>query len=230
MADYRYVPKEKQRPYDRDTGSGFDVSSFVDKNKRTIKITLGIFGLFLLLYFVGSSITGNMFLSEQDKIMTANSDFPRLSKFDANKAYYLCGNDIAIAKEQRDNFQSNLAATSLNLDTCTTQKTALQANFDTTTASLSVCITNLTTCMEDNVELQNHLDLAEAERDSFEEDLDELQADFDKIADRYANKKCCYLDENSEWEYSAYRIYSDGDNVKCLVDDSDYDDAIDLDC
>ena len=118
----------------------------------------------------------------------------------------------------------------MNLDTCTTQKLDLQATFDTTTANLSVCTLNLTTCMEDNTALQNHLDLAEAERDLFEEDFDELQADFDKIADRYANKKCCYLDENSEWEYTAYRIYSDGDNVKCLSDDSDYDDAIDLDC
>ncbi len=217
MADYRYVPKEKQRPYDRDTGSGFDVSSFVDKNKRTIKITLGIFGLFLLLYFVGSSITGNMFLSEQDKIMTANSDFPRLSKFDANKAYYLCGNDIAIAKEQRDNFQSNLAATSLNLDTCTTQKTALQANFDTTTASLSVCITNLTTCMEDNVELQNHLDLAEAERDQFSDDLDELEDDYYDLAQTFADRKCCEPDENGTYMYVSFKIKND--NVYCRDED-----------
>ena len=233
MVDYSYVPNTPNTKPRNNAGNSENnkdyVGDFVHKNKKNIKIVATILIVFFALYFLGSGITGNVLLSDTDKQLASSADFPQLSKFNANKQYFLCNNNLIVSNQQKLTTQNQLDITTTNYNTCTSEKTQTINELTTTKTSLSMCNTNLNTCTTNNTELKNQLDLTEFERDDFKENLNELQEDFDDITYKYAKKKCCNYNNDDEIE-DAYKIKSTGNDVYCRVYDSDDDDLIEIDC
>ncbi|MCK4967545.1 MAG: hypothetical protein KAS12_00695, partial [Candidatus Aenigmarchaeota archaeon] len=190
---------------------------------------LGIVLIFSILYFVGSGITGNLFLSTSDRQLASSPDFPQLSQFEANKQYYLCGNDLTLTKQQKITINTQLETSKLGLNNCLTQQTQTTNELNTAKTSYSTCNTALSTCTTNNTDIEEDLEFTEIERDTYKEDLDELQDDFYYITDRYAKIKCC--DENSDGDIEdGYLIKSNGHSINCEVYDSNNDDMRELSC
>ena len=230
MANYTYVPNAPKSRSNANNSENADyIGDFVNKNKKNIKIVATVLIAFFALYFIGSGITGNVLLSDTDRQLASSEDFPQLSKFEANKEYYLCNHEITLTKQQKATAQNQLDLTTTNLNTCHSEQTQTTNKLNTTTTSLSTCNTNLNICTTNNTELKSQLDLAEFERDEFKDDFDELQSDYNRIAKRYAYKKCCNENSNNETE-NAYEINSKGNDINCEVYDSDDDDLIKLTC
>ncbi|NOR85689.1 hypothetical protein GQ473_06240 [archaeon] len=233
MVDYSYVPNTPNTKSRNNAGNSENnkdyIGDFVQNNKKNIKIMATILIAVFALYFLGSGITGNVLLSDTDRQLASSADFPQLSKFDANKQYFLCNNDLTVTNQQKLTTQTQLDTTTTNLNTCRTEQTQITNELTSTKTSLSTHTTNLNLCTSDKTQIQNNLDLAEVERDTFKDDLDELQEDFDKITDRYAEIKCCEENDDGEIE-NGYKIRSNGYTVSCYIYDSDDDDMLKLNC
>ena len=229
MADYHYVPKEKPRQYGGGSSPDY-VGDFFKENKRAIKVTAGVLIALVLLYFVGPSITGNLFLSEQDRQLASSSDFPDLSQFEANKQYYLCSNDLRFIKQQKSGLDAELSTTSMSLNACLSEKTQATNELSSTKTSLDTCNASLIACEDDKEEVQNHLDLAEAERDQFKDDIDELEEDYYKLAENFAKLKCPCEKEEDEWIYVSYKVNRAKNKIYCHDEDHRKDDDFDLNC
>ncbi|MBW6462254.1 MAG: hypothetical protein K0B07_04370 [DPANN group archaeon] len=232
MAGYNFTPKENktQRPKsntckniaDKKTNHTINTTNapiikIIDKVKKPLFISVT---LILVLLLIGSKITGNLTLSQEDKAISQNSDFPDLSKFEANKQFYLCQNQLNTDSGKLSQYQIELESKSTTAEACIQQKNTLSSQYITCSNELTSIKTNFNYCNTSKTTLSNELELYKNDLDLKKQKYSELELDNYALQNNYANYYCCNYRkvlENTNLKY--YKIVSN--KVRCTEDTDD---------
>ncbi|NOQ55626.1 MAG: hypothetical protein GQ477_02345, partial [Nanohaloarchaea archaeon] len=170
MAGYTFTPnnsrpqkkqKQKQNNPDQNTGkkSTRDFSKFestITQFKTSIFIAAA---LVLMMFMVGPQITGNLLLDSEDKMLAQNSDFPDLSKFEANKQFYLCQNQMNEDLGKLSEYQLELESRSTTAEACIQQKNTLSQQYNTCADELTSTEANFVYCNSSKTALSQEVEM-----------------------------------------------------------------------
>ncbi|MEA2003458.1 MAG: hypothetical protein U9O53_00680 [archaeon] len=234
MANYKFTPQKSRtvaaphKTHKRDTKStrlGSEATAFARRFKTPMFI---VAALLLVIVFVGPGITGNLLLSSEDKALTDSPGFPKLSKFEANKQFYLCQSRLNEDSGKLSQYQRDLEIKSTTMETCLQEKSTLSSQYSSCTSDLSSCETSLTSCNSSKESLSTEVELCTDDLIVKKQDLSDLELESYAVKINYANSYCCIkrtIDANPDIKY--YRF--ENNRIICTTDEDyeefDWDDC-----
>lgn len=229
MAGYSFTPKDNniQRPKPNTskkvtskkvnhTTTTSD-SDILNKIKKPLFIAVA---LILVILLIGPQITGNLTLSAEDRTIAQNSDFPDLSKFEANKQFYLCQNQLNKDSGKLSQYQIELESKSTTAEACIQQKNTLSSQYSTCADELTSTKASFSYCNSSKTTLADELELYRNELESTKQEYSDLKLNNYALKNNYADYYCCNYRkvlENTDLKY--YKVVNN--KVRCTEDEDD---------
>ncbi|MCK5593685.1 MAG: hypothetical protein KAI18_00420 [Candidatus Aenigmarchaeota archaeon] len=229
MAGYSFTPKDNniQRPKSNTSKkvaskknnhtTATSDSDTLNKIKKPVFIAIA---LILAILLIGPQITGNLTLSAEDRAIAQNSDFPDLSKFDANKQFYLCQNQLNEDSGKLSQYQIELESKSTTAEACIQQKNTLSSQYTTCADELTSTKASFTYCNSSKTTLSNEVELYKNELESTKQEYSDFELNNYALENNYADDYCCiYRTVLGNTDLKYYTL--EHNKVKCTEDEDD---------
>ncbi len=227
MAGYSFTPKDNKSQRLR-TNTSKKVTGKKENNTTTsnndtlnkLKKPLFIAVAIIVILLLGPQITGNLTLSAEDRDIAQNPDFPDLSKFDANKQFYLCQNQLNADSGKLSQYQLELESKSTTAEACIQQKNTLSSQYNTCADTLTSTKASFTYCNSSKTTLSNEVELYKNELESTKQEYSDFELNNYALTNNYADSFCCIKRAvNSELDIKYYKIKNN--KVICTEDSDD---------
>ncbi len=184
------TPKHNKGKKKNNPGALDDISERIGSDMLkagAVTIIIILFAYFFLL----SPMIGDMTMSSEDKELASQPDFPDLSKFEANKQYYLCQMEKDENQGLVTQYQNQMDQKESTLETCQSEKEELKKDLDEARSDASEWKTGMEECNESLSEKDFDLAVCEDDLNEMEDDLMELELEQYSIKSNYAKDYCC---------------------------------------